>query len=103
MTDNGSGYRSSLFERVLHDRGVRHVWTRPYTPRTNGKAERLVQTLLREWAYVRPYRSSRVRTNALKHWLAHYNRRRPHAGIGSVPPITRLEATCLALTPRRAP
>jgi transposase InsO family protein len=90
MTDNGSGYKSSLVEAVCVERGIRHIWTRPYTPRTNGKAERLVQTLLREWAYVRPYRSSSERTKRLRGYLDHYNHRRPHAGIGGVPPINRL-------------
>ena len=90
MTDNGSGYKSSLVEALCVERGIRHVWTRPYTPRTNGKAERLVQTLLREWAYARPYRSSRERTARLRNYLKHYNRSRPHAGIGGVPPIIRL-------------
>lgn len=92
MTDNGAGYKSSLVEAVLAHQGVRHVWTKPYTPRTNGKAERLVQTLLREWAYARPYRSSRQRTAALKPYLAHYNRRRPHAGIAGATPMARLQA-----------
>lgn len=90
MSDNGSGYKSSLVEAVCVQHGVRHVWTKPYTPQTNGKAERLVQTLLREWAYVRAYRSSRQRTARLKRYLEHYNRHRPHAGIGGVTPITRL-------------
>jgi transposase InsO family protein len=92
MSDNGSGYRSSLVEAVLHERGVRHIWTRPYTPRTNGKAERLVQTLLREWAYVRAYRSSRERTARLRRYLRHYNASRPHAGIGGKTPASRLRA-----------
>lgn len=92
MTDNGPGYKSSLVEAVCVERGIRHIWTRPYTPRTNGKAERLVQTLLREWAYVRPYRSSGERTSRLRDYLDHYNHRRPHAGIGGVPPINRLRS-----------
>ena len=89
-TDNGSGYRSTLFNAVLHGEGIRHLYTQPYTPRTNGKAERMVQTLLREWAYKRPYSSSRRRTAALRPWLRHYNRSRPHGGIGGRPPITRV-------------
>lgn len=92
MTDNGSAYKSSLFEAVCVERHIRHIWTRPYTPRTNGKAERLVQTLLREWAYVRPYRSSKQRTKRLRSWVRHYNRSRPHAGIGGVTPIARLRS-----------
>ena len=90
MTDNGSGYRSTLFNAVLCAHGARHLYTRPYTPKTNGKAERMVQTLLREWAYGRPYRSSRHRSHALRPWLAHYNRRRPHGGIGGRPPLSRV-------------
>ena len=92
MTDNGAGYRSSLFEAVCVQNGIRHIWTRPYTPRTNGKAERLVQTLLREWAYTRPYSSSRQRTRYLRPYLDHYNRARPHGGIGGITPIARLRA-----------
>jgi len=92
MTDNGSGYRSSLFEAVCVSKGIRHIWTKPYTPRTNGKAERLVQTLLREWAYCRPYRSSKQRTAYLRPFLEHYNRHRPHGGIGGLAPIARLRA-----------
>lgn len=92
MTDNGAGYRSSLFEAVCVRSGIRHIWTRPYTPRTNGKAERLVQTLLREWAYKRPYSSSRQRTRYLRPYLEHYNRARPHGGIGGITPSARLRA-----------
>ncbi len=65
LTDNGNGYRSHAFDALCSKAGIRHLWTRPYTPRTNGKAERLVQTLLREWAYARAYRSSIERTRAL--------------------------------------
>ena len=70
---------------------ARHLRTRPYTPRTNGKAERFIQTLLREWAYVRPYSSSARRRASLAPWLRRYNERRPHGGIGGAPPITRLK------------
>ena len=90
LSDNGSGYRGTVFNAVCCAEGIRHLYTKPYTPKTNGKAERLVQTLLREWAYARPYRSSRQRTAALRPWLAHYNRRRPHGGIGNRPPISRV-------------
>jgi len=90
LTDNGSGYRSTLFNAVLCGDRIRHLYTRPYTPRTNGKAERMVQTLLREWAYSQPYTSSRQRTAALRPWLRHYNRSRPHGGIGGRPPISRV-------------
>ena len=92
MTDNGAGYKSSLVGAICAERSIRHLWTRPYTPRTNGKAERLVQTLLREWAYVRAYRSSAHRTAQLPRYLEHYNLRRSHAGIGGKPPIARLRA-----------
>ncbi|MGE6786748.1 integrase core domain-containing protein [Ensifer adhaerens] len=64
MTDNGSAYRSSLFTTALASAGIRHVRTRPYTPRTNGEAERFIQTSLREWAYARPYPSSAARNQA---------------------------------------
>ena len=90
LTDNGSGYKSHSFEAVCQQAGIRHLWTRPYTPRTNGKAERLVQTLLREWAYRRPYSSSRQRTNALKPYVRHYNHHRPHGSLDHQPPIRRL-------------
>jgi transposase InsO family protein len=90
LSDNGPGYRSHVFNAVCGGESIRHLFTKPYTPRTNGKAERLVQTLLREWAYARPYRSSRQRTAALRPWLKHYNHRRPHGGIGLRPPISRV-------------
>lgn len=92
LTDNGMGYRSSLVNAVCVDRSIEHLWTKPYTPKTNGKAERLVQTLLREWAYVRAYRSSRERTARLRRYLRHYNAARPHAGIGGRTPASRLRA-----------
>lgn len=92
MTDNGSGYRSSLVNAVCVDHSIEHIWTRPYTPKTNGKAERLVQTLLREWAYVRAYQSSLQRTARLRPYLRHYNASRPHAGIGGKTPASRLRA-----------
>jgi transposase InsO family protein len=90
LTDNGAGYRSNAVNAICFQAGIRHVWTRPYTPRTNGKAERLVQTLLREWAYRRAYRSSGERRTALKPYLRHYNHRRPHGSLGFKPPIARL-------------
>ncbi|MCB9896953.1 MAG: IS481 family transposase [Planctomycetes bacterium] len=90
LTDNGSGYLSRDFAAACRDAQVRHLKTRPYTPRTNGKAERLIQTLLREWAYVRPYVSSRRRTAALSAYLRRYNERRPHASLGYAPPVSRL-------------
>jgi transposase InsO family protein len=90
MTDNGSAYRSKQFAKALREAGARHLRTRPYTPRTNGKAERFIQTSLREWAYARPYASSDERTEAIKPWIASYNLTRPHAGIGGNPPWTRM-------------
>jgi transposase InsO family protein len=90
MTDNGPGYKSRLFAQACA--GAKHIRTKPYTPRTNGKAERLVQTMLREWAYARPYASSADRTAALRGWLNHYNRRRPHSSLGGRTPLSRLSA-----------
>jgi transposase InsO family protein len=90
MTDNGSAYRSSAFGQALADRRIRHSRTRPYTPRTNGKAERFVQTALREWAYAYAYRHSDERTHQLAHWQHHYNHHRKHTAIGFLPPISRI-------------
>jgi len=93
MTDNGSAYRSRAFAALCARVAVRHLRTRAYTPRTNGKAERFIQTLLREWAYRRPYRSSARRRRALEPWLRYYNRRRPHMSLDYLPPISRLQET----------
>ena len=90
MTDNGSAYRSKLFAAALRQAGARHVRTRPYTPRTNGKAERFIQTTLREWAYARPYGSSDERAAAIKPWTENYNLRRPHSGIKGLTPWSRV-------------
>jgi transposase InsO family protein len=90
LTDNGACYKSRSFRRLVRRLGIRHLRTRPYTPRTNGKAERLVQTSLREWAYARSYASSEQRASALKPWLHHYNWHRPHASLGHRPPISRI-------------
>jgi transposase InsO family protein len=90
MTDNGSAYRSHAFRRRLDAAGLRHIRTRPYTPRTNGKAERFIQTSLREWAYARPYHSSIERTHAMQPWIADYNHQRPHSALGGKPPVSRL-------------
>jgi len=89
MTDNGSCYRSRKFRRLLRRLGLRHLRTKPYTPRTNGKAERFIQTSLREWAYARSYESSDQRAQHLMPWLHHYNWHRPHASLGYKPPISR--------------
>jgi transposase InsO family protein len=90
MTDNGSAYRSGLFRDALADAGARHVRTRPYTPRTNGKAERFIQTSLREWAYARPYASSTQRALAIGEWTDAYNLARPHSGIKGLTPWQRV-------------
>lgn len=90
MTDNGAAYRSTAFRLACHQLGIRHLRTKPYTPRTNGKAERFIQTALREWAYATAYRSSAQRTQALKTWLHHYNWHRPHSALHFNPPISRL-------------
>ena len=90
MTDNGSAYKSRRFATLLRRLGLRHLRTRPYTPRTNGKAERFIQTLLREWAYAYVYPSSRHRTEELPHWMRYYNFHRPHSATAGNPPVTRL-------------
>jgi len=90
MTDNGSAYRSHAFGKACAAAGLRHLRTRPYTPRTNGKAERFIQTSLREWAYARPYNTSAERGAVLEPWIADYNTRRPHSAIGHQPPFARL-------------
>lgn len=90
MTDNGSAYVSHAFRDTCQQLRIRHLRTKPFTPRTNGKAERFIQTCLREWAYAEAYTSSGERTTALAHWLHHYNWHRPHSALNSLPPITRL-------------
>jgi transposase InsO family protein len=89
LTDNGHSYRSHLFHHACAELGLRHHFTRPYTPRTNGKAERFIQTALREWAYVRHYINSEERDQQLSPWLQHYNFHRPHGSLGYAPPISR--------------
>jgi transposase InsO family protein len=93
MTDNGSCYKSFAFRRLCKRLGLKHVRTKPYTPKTNGKAERFIQTCLREWAYAQAYHHSSERTAHLPHWLHRYNWHRPHAGIGDKPPVSRLGLT----------
>ena len=93
MTDNGSCYRSRAFGRACKQLGLKHIFTKPYTPKTNGKAERFIQTSLREWAYARAYNTSIERTSELTRWLHRYNWHRPHGSIGSKPPISRLGLT----------
>ena len=93
MTDNGACYRSKAFARACKRLGLRHIFTRPYTPKTNGKAERFIQTSVREWAYARAYDSSDQRAAELPYWIHRYNWHRPHGSIGSKPPISRLGLT----------
>jgi transposase InsO family protein len=90
MTDNGSCYRSHAFRRACKRLGLRHIRTRPYTPKTNGKAERFIQTSLREWAYAIAYEDSGQRTAQLPIWLHRYNWHRPHGSLKAKPPISRL-------------
>jgi transposase InsO family protein len=90
MTDNGSAYRSHAFRARLEEVGIRHIRTRPYTPKTNGKAERFIQTSLREWAYARAYQSSAERGRAMHPWITDYNHIRPHSALGGQPPLTKL-------------
>jgi len=92
MTDNGSCYRSYVFRDTVTGLGARQIFTRPYTPRTNGKVERMIQTLLREWAYATPYGTSLRRSLALRPYLAYYNTARPHTALGHRSPRHRLES-----------
>ncbi len=93
LTDQGSAYRSKLFAHTCHQLGVRHLFTRPYRPQTNGKAERFIQTITREWAYARTYRNSRQRAAYLPRFLHDYNFHRPHSALHSLPPSSRLPKT----------
>jgi transposase InsO family protein len=90
MTDNGPPYISHLHAQICRQLGIRHLRTQPYRPRTNGKAERLIQTLLREWAYGQLFKTSSHRTSALEPWLIHYNFTRPHGALSHKPPGSRL-------------
>ena len=90
MTDNGACYKSFAFRDFCRERGLKHIRTKPYTPKTNGKAERFIQTSLREWAYAKAYPTSDQRAAELPAWLHRYNWHRPHGGIGSKTPISRL-------------
>jgi transposase InsO family protein len=91
MTDNGACYVSKQHAAACRELGLRHLRTRPYRPRTNGKAERFIRTMLGGWAYGAIYGSSSERTRALPGWLDHYNRRRPHRSLNRQPPLTRLQ------------
>lgn len=90
LTDNGAAYRGREFARAVATAALSHRRTRPYTPRTNGKAERFIRTLLNEWAYAQAYRTSLARTLALPHYLGYYNTARPHTGIRGLTPLQKL-------------
>jgi transposase InsO family protein len=89
LTDNGSGYLSHRFRDACQALRLRHLRTKPRTPQTNGKAERFIQTMLREWAYGRYYLTSAHRASQLARWLRYYNHERPHASLSYLPPISR--------------
>lgn len=93
MTDNGSCYISKAFARACRRLRIKHIRTKPYTPQTNGKAERFIQTALREWAYATAFHTSDQRRDELPIWLHRYNWHRPHASLGQLPPISRLRLT----------
>ena len=95
LTDNGSAYRSKLFNKTCQALGIKHTYTRPYTPQTNGKAERFIQTCLREWAYGRLWHNSEERTSWLPVFLDYYNNRRAHSALGYRPPASRLDGNNL--------
>jgi len=90
MTDNGSAYRSHVHAAACQELQLKHLRTQPYRPRTNGKAERFIQTLQHEWAYARVFQTSAERTTALEPWLTHYNFKRPHGALSHKPPGSRL-------------
>jgi transposase InsO family protein len=90
MTDNGPAYRSTAHSLACRAMGIKHIRTRPYRPQTNGKAERFIRTMLREWAYAAVYGSSAERAAALSGWVERYNFRRRHGALGHQPPIARL-------------
>ena len=90
MTDNGACYRSRAFNQVLSATGVKHRYTRPYRPQTNGKVERFNRTLAREWAYAHTYTSQTQREAAYQTWLHHYNHHRPHTALNGQTPASRI-------------
>jgi transposase InsO family protein len=91
LTDNAKCYaESKVFQALCTEHGIAQRFTRPYTPKTNGKAERFIQTLKRRWAYRHPYRTSAIRAASLRPWLKHYNHQRPHRELGKKPPFARL-------------
>lgn len=89
LTDNGAAYRSRLFAKTCQSLGIKHCFTQPYRPQTNGKAERFIQTCLREWAYGRTWQHSSECTDWLPAFLNYYNTRRPHSALGHRPPASR--------------
>jgi len=93
LTDNGACYLSRAFARLCRRLGIKHRRTQAYTPRTNGKAERFIQTALREWAYAHVYANAAQRARQLPHWLHHYNWHRPHGSLNRQPPVSRLGLT----------
>jgi transposase InsO family protein len=92
MTDNGTGYRSKIHAAAVAELEIKHLRTRPYRPRTNGKAERFIKTLQAEWAYAASYQDFWQRRRALLPWLSYYNCRRPHSALGHKTPISRIQA-----------
>lgn len=91
LTDNAKCYaESKVFKTFCEDHGIRQCFTRPYTPRTNGKAERFIQTLKRRWAYRQAFRTSALRAASLRPWVHHYNHQRPHRALGKMTPMARL-------------
>lgn len=93
LTHNGAAFRSREFAAACTALGIRHKFTRTHRPQTNGKAERFIQSALREWAYGWGYQNSAERTMALASWQHHYNWHRPHSGIGGLVPMARLDPT----------
>ena len=93
LSDNAKCYGSKAFEALCAEKGIRQLFTRPYTPRTNGKAERFIQTLKRRWAYRHVYRTSAIRAASLPAWIKHYNHERPHRMLGKRTPMARLRET----------
>ena len=94
LTDNGGAFHSKDFTQACSELKIKHRFTRPYRPQTNGKAERFIQSALREWAYGFVYQNSLQRTNQLDAWIHHYNWHRPHQGIAGLAPMTRLKTSC---------
>ena len=92
-TDNGACYKAFAFRDACRALGLKHIRTKPYTPKTNGKAERFIQTVMREWAYARPYHHSDRRNDELPRWLHRYNWHRPHASLKAKTPISQLPLT----------